>query len=145
MSDNPSAAPGSQPSEEEVRAYLEQLRETPADQVIAEVGSALLSAAQVKAGRPDARLLIDAAGAITDAVSDKVDANLHKQLSEAVTQLRLAQVEAEKQGGGGAPPGGQPPRPESSAERPSAPSAPDAGQPPPPTGGAAKRLWTPGS
>lgn len=144
MSSNPSAA-GSQPSEEEVRAYMEQLRETPADQVIAEVGSALLSAAQVKIGRPDARLLIDAAGAVTETVVGKVDGNLHQQLQEAVTQLRLAQVEAEKQDSGGSAPPPSEPR-ESPASTGPAPTQPASGTgQAPPSGGTTKRLWTPGS
>ncbi len=103
MSDRPidptGGQPGSQeqPSEEEVRAYLSQLREAPVEQVLAEVSSALLNAAQVKLGRRDARLLIDLTAAIADGGRDALSEDIIGQLDDALNQLRLAQVEAEKQ------------------------------------------------
>ena len=54
-----------EPTEEEIRAYLSQLREAPVDQVLAEVVNALLNAAQVKLGRRDGRLLIDTVAAVS--------------------------------------------------------------------------------
>ena len=86
-----------QPSEEEIRAYLSQLREAPVDQVLAEVSNALLNAAQVKVGRRDGRLLIDATAAMTDAVRGHAAQELTDQLDQALTQLRMAQVEGEQQ------------------------------------------------
>ena len=86
-----------QPSEEEIRAYLSQLREAPVDQVLAEVANALLNAAQVKVGRRDGRLLIDGLAAMTDAVRGHAAEELTTQLDEALTQLRMAQVEGEQQ------------------------------------------------
>jgi hypothetical protein len=146
-----------EPTEEEVRAYLGQLRAAPVDQVVAEVASALLNAAQVKLGRRDGRLLLDLAGAVADRTRDELPKELTDQVDQALTQLRVAQVEAEKEvaaaaqqghvepddlggaGGGGAtaPPTG------------TGPEAPPTGtpgqQPPPePGGGAASRLWVPG-
>ena len=90
-------AGGDQPTEEELRAYLGQLREAPADQVLAEVLSGLLNAAQVKLGRRDARLLLDIAAAAVDAGRDRLPSELTQQVDEVLTQLRLAQVEAERE------------------------------------------------
>lgn len=144
MSDQPAAPGGGEPSEEEVRAYVDQLRRAPADQVVAEVASALLNAAQVKLGRQDGRLLIDVAASVTDSVRGRLDKPLTDQLDQALTQLRLAQVEAEQQvaraaaqgyeetGDLAAEPGGD-------DADPSPPPAPAPGQ-----DSAASRLWVPG-
>lgn len=97
---DPTAGPGGQgeqPSPEEVRAYLEQVRGAPVDQVVAEVASALLNAAQVKLGRRDARLLLDLVGDVTERVRGVLPDELTKQLSDVLAQLRLAQVEAERE------------------------------------------------
>jgi hypothetical protein len=88
---------GEQPSEEEIRAYLSQLRAAPVDQVIAEVASAILNAAQVKLGRQDGRVLIDVLGAVTEQVRGRLPEELTGQLEDALSQLRMAQVEAEQQ------------------------------------------------
>jgi hypothetical protein len=88
---------GEQPSEEEIRAYLSQLRAAPVDQVIAEVASAILNAAQVKLGRQDGRVLIDVLGAVTEQVRGRLPDELTGQLEDALSQLRMAQVEAEQQ------------------------------------------------
>ena len=93
----PNAGQPDEPSEEEVRQYLAQMRGAPADQVVVEVVQGLLNAAQVKLGRNDARLLLDATAAINDAVRGRVDQELVKQVDQALSQLRLAQVEAERE------------------------------------------------
>lgn len=90
-------AGGDQPTEEELRAYLGQLREAPADQVLAEVLSGLLNAAQVKLGRRDGRLLLDVVAGAVDAGRDRLPTELTNQVDEILTQLRLAQVEAERE------------------------------------------------
>jgi hypothetical protein len=140
------------PSEAELEQMLVQMREAPAEQVLVEVVNVLLQAAQVKLGRPDARLLIDAVAAVADAAAGRADAALLGQVGQAVTQLRMAQVEAE-----GGQPGREPQIPPSTpaaaptppAGGPAAPGAgpgaepgagPGAGQ-----GGAGRsRLWVPG-
>lgn len=164
MSDVPSdplgqaaAGGGQEPSEEEIRAYLGQLRSAPADQVLAEVSSALANAAQVKLGRKDARLLLDVVAAVSETIRGRVADDLPDQLDDVLTKLRLAQVEAERevaaaaaqghaeQGDLGSEDGGQEEGDEGSPS-PSAPgesSAPGSG-PAPGQGAAAKRLWTPG-
>ncbi len=145
------------PSEEEVRQYLAQMRSAPADQVLAEVVQGLLNAAQVKLGRNDARLLLDATAAMTDAVRGQVDEQLVGQVDQALSQLRLAQVEAEREvasagqdepndtgGGAGRAPSGGP--------APSTPTGPGAGQTPstppqqtpPQQPSQASKLWIPG-
>lgn len=88
---------GRQPTEEEVRAYLAQLRQTDATEIIAQAFSALASGAEVKLGRRDARLLIDAAAAVAEGVGERIDERVRQQMDQAVSQLRLAQVDAEKQ------------------------------------------------
>lgn len=150
MSDQPidptGGQPGSQdqPSEEEVRAYLSQLREAPVEQVLAEVSSALLNAAQVKLGRRDARLLIDLTAGIADGGRDALSEDIIGQLDDALNQLRLAQVEAEKQVSAsgeaesndlGEPADGAV---DSAAEGPASSGTPSAGS------DAASRLWVPG-
>lgn len=121
---------------------LAQMREAPAEQVLVEVINVLLQAVQVKLGRRDARLLIDAVAAVTAATDGRVDPTLQAQIAQALTQLRLAQVEAERQEGiagetgataADAAPGAVPPSPAPSPQASPAPGAP-----------AASRLWVPG-
>jgi len=137
---------GDGPSEAELQQMLAQMRESPAEQVLVEVVNVMLQAVQVKLGRPDARLLLDAVAAITECVRGRADAQLVDQVAEAVTQLRMAQVEAEG-GATSAVPG-----PDAT---PAPGPAPASGPAPGPTRGAAapsgqaggpggSRLWVPG-
>lgn len=150
MSDVPfdpsQAAGGQEPSEEEVRAYLGQLRAAPVEQVVAEVASALLNAAQVKLGRQDGRLLLDMAAALADQGRGRLPEELLSQVDQALAQLRMAQVEAEKEVTQAASQGHV-------EQGDLAGEAPDAGTPStggapsePPSSGpsAASRLWVPG-
>lgn len=139
-----------EPTEEEIRAYLAQLRVAPTDQVLAEVASAIINAAQVKLGRQDARLLIDVLGALTEQVRGVLADELTDGLDDALTQLRLAQVEAERQVAAAAAQGHQEqddlPLEPAGEGAPGAAGA-DQGQAPPPQQpgpGAASRLWVPG-
>jgi hypothetical protein len=120
------------PDEAEVRAMLAEMREAPAEQVLAEVASVLLQAAQVKIGRPDARVLLDAVAAVATAIEGRAQDGLVGQVQNAVTQLRLAQVEAERELGIAPPP-----------DRPATP-APAAGAPGAASARPAPRLWVPG-
>jgi hypothetical protein len=145
-----------EPTEEEVRAYLGQLRAAPVDQVVAEVASALLNAAQVKLGRRDGRLLLDLVGDLAERTRPHLPDELTGQVDEALTQLRMAQVEAEKevaaaaqQGhvepddlGSGGPQGGAAGGAQGAGDGDPPPQA--AQQPPEEPGGAASRLWVPG-
>lgn len=142
-----------QPSEEEVRAYVAQLRAAPVDQVVAEVVSALLNAAQVKLGRRDGRLLIDLVGALATTGREELSADLLGQVDQALTQLRMAQVEAETQVAAAAAQGqaepndlGSTPSAEDATSSPGAPTG-DAPQSPPPAQSqpTGKKLWVPGT
>lgn len=93
----PAGGPGGQPSEQEIRAYLAQLRQTDVNEIVAQAFSMLASGAEVKMGRRDARLLIDAAAAVADATGERLDERLTEQMDEALAQLRTGQVDAEGQ------------------------------------------------
>jgi hypothetical protein len=145
------SGPGEQPSEEEIRAYLSQLRGAPAEQVVAEVISALLNAAQVKLGRRDGRLLLDLAVGVIDGAREHLSAELTQQVDQVLAQLQVAQVEAEREVAAAAEQGHQEPGDLGSepAEAPDAAASPPSGDasevPPrqdPPAGGS--RLWVPG-
>lgn len=143
---------GEQPSEEEVRAYLGQLRGAPAEQVVAEVVSALLNAAQVKLGRRDGRLLLDLAVGVVDRARPHLPAELLDQVDQVLSQLQVAQVEAEGEvtaaaaqghqepndlGSGGAP---QAAPSEAAPQSDARPASPPPDEPP----SAGSRLWVPG-
>jgi hypothetical protein len=84
-------------SDADARQLVEQLRSTPAEQIITEVFSILLQAAQVKLGRRDARLFIDLCALILQHAGGHVSEELGKQVEQALGDLRLAQVSAENQ------------------------------------------------
>ena len=69
----------------------------PGKQVIAEVLQGLLNAAQVKLGRRDARLLIDLSASVVDHARPHLSGDLASQVDQALSQLRMGQVEAEKE------------------------------------------------
>jgi len=78
---------------------LDRLRSAPAEEIIADLFSTLLSAAQVKLGRRDARLFIDLCAEMLLYSRPHVADELAKQVEAALGQLRLAQVSAESQAG----------------------------------------------
>lgn len=84
-----------QPSEDEVREYLEQLRSAPAEQVVADIIFGLVNASQAKLGRRDARLLIDLTSTVLDQARAHLSADLVGEVDQVLGQLRLAQVQAE--------------------------------------------------
>jgi hypothetical protein len=84
----------------EAREYARRLRALPVDQVLGEYLSGLLSAAQVKLGRRDARLLIDVAAAAHEHARSHLPGELTKQIDQALGQLRMAQVTAEGKASG---------------------------------------------
>ena len=95
----PGAQPGQgrQPTEEEVREYLAQLRQTDVTEIVAQAFSMLASGAEVKLGRRDGRLLIDAAAAVAEVAGPKLDERLAEQMEQALSQLREGQIDAEEQ------------------------------------------------
>ncbi|MDX1510009.1 MAG: hypothetical protein R3249_01565 [Nitriliruptorales bacterium] len=134
----PPGTPG-QPSQEEMQAALAQLREAPLTEVVLDIIQGLLSAAQVKIGRRDGRLLLDVVASVTNQVAPHVDQRLVDQVNQALTQLRMNQVEAEQQI---AQSGEDEPNDLETATSP----APDDGTAASPPGaeGATSRLWIPG-
>lgn len=146
----PAGAAGADgPSEEEVRQYLDQMRSAPVEQVLAEVLQGLLNAAQVKLGREDARLLLDTAATITDNVGEHLSDQLAQQVDQALSQLRMAQVEAEKEAAQGAPEindlGAAPDLDGADAGSPESPDPAAQQQPQPGSPGSqTSKLWIPG-
>lgn len=127
-------------SQEELDAYLAQLREAPIRDVIAQAASMLLTAAQAKLGRPDARRLIDAANGVLDGAGDALG-DVREPLQQAIAQLKMAQVQAERDAGVQPPPEADQP---SGAEQPASPPRQPQQPPQPPQPKATDRLWIPG-
>jgi hypothetical protein len=146
VSDSTGTAP--QSSEQQAQEYARQLRSAPVEQIVTEILSGLLNAAQVKLGRRDARLLIDLTALVHEQARRYLPADLTKQVDQLLAQLRLAQVQSESAAAD------QPAEPNDLAEVPTppagaatpppAPSAPQPGQPPPGQPPPASRLWVPG-
>jgi hypothetical protein len=128
------------PSEEELQAMLLQMREAPVEQVLAEVINVLFQTIQVKLGLADARVLIDVVGALMEATTGRIDPQLQAQVVQALSQLRLAQVEEERRLG--IPPA-DPPQAPPAATQPRPSAVPGAAPGTDPSGGAS-RLWVPG-
>lgn len=136
-----------QPTEEEIKAYLGQIREADPAAIIVQAYQMLGEGAQIKLGRSDARVLIDAMAGLADAVESGLPAELAGQMKQGVAQLQAAQVQAEQQGGQDAttPQAGQPAAEPSAPGQPQAPAPGSQGQPG--AGGEEKltdRLWVPG-
>jgi hypothetical protein len=122
-SGGPSRPPGDddEPTEAEMRAEMEQLREqlarTPAEVVVANHAFGLfeLAALHLSLQPPQleqARLAIDALAALVDALGTRLE-DAGVQLAEGLSQLRLAYVqihaaEQARSGGGGTPAAGAP-------------------------------------
>ena len=90
-------------SEPEAREIVERLRSAPAEEIIADTFSTLLSTAQVKLGRRDARLFIDLCAQALEYAGRYLPEELVKQVETALGQLRLAQVSAENEVAKGEP------------------------------------------
>jgi hypothetical protein len=124
-----------QPTEQEIRQYLSQLRGTPADHVVSEILYGLLNAAQAKLGRRDGRLMIDLSGLVLDHARRLLPADQATQLDQLLAQLRIGQVHAENEVAARAEP-----EPNDLAEAPT-PPAPAPSVPPQRP---ATKLWVPG-
>ncbi len=137
-------------SEEELRAALSEMRQAPVGEIVAQVVSVLANGAQVKLGRHDARLLIDLTDTVMKQTRAHLDERFTREVDEVLGQLRMAQVEAERQvaasseeeqndlagaaGTGGQTPAAGQEQQAAQREQPQQPQQP---------GGS--RLWTPGS
>ena len=140
-----------QPSPEEMRAYLEQLRDADAAGLLAEAFNLLATGAQVKLGRPDARMLIDALAGMVKAADTAMPPEIIHQMNQGVAQLQMAQVQAERELAAEQSAAGDQSPPDAAAPSGEGSPAGDPGPPPPSgqgPGGVDKkmtdRLWIPG-
>ena len=90
-------APGPQPTEEELRQYLMELRQADPAEFLMQAVNILVTGAQAKIGMADGRLLIDAMAALVASTQDRLPAELGEALRNAVVQLQTAQVQAERE------------------------------------------------
>lgn len=142
MSD-PTQMPG-QPSPEEMRAYLEQLREADVTGLVAEAFNLLATGAQVKLGRPDARTLIDSLAGIVQATEGGLPSEVSQQMTQGVAQLQMAQVQAEREAAGAQGTDADAPLPEGEAGAPAAPRMSSPGDGAQDSQRMTDRLWVPG-
>jgi hypothetical protein len=84
-------------SEEELRQYVAQLREAPVAELVAQAYTMLGTWAEAKLGRRDARTLIDGLHGLVQAAAGGLPEDLTKQMQGGISQLQLAQVQAEQQ------------------------------------------------
>jgi hypothetical protein len=91
------------PTQEEVREYVEKFRVAPAEQILAEMLYTSINAAQVKLGRRDARLFIDFSALMLERLRDYLPTEIVTQVEPAIGQLRMAQVQAEREVASGEP------------------------------------------
>lgn len=89
-----------EPSAEELQAYLTRLREADAREIVIQAYTLLGTGAEVKLGRRDARILIDAMAGLAQAVGPALGDEVATGMQGGVRQLQLAQVEAERQAAG---------------------------------------------
>lgn len=134
-----STEPSGAPSQEELQAYLEQLRAAPAEEIVIQAYSLLGTGAEVKLGRPDARLLIDAMAGLVQAAGPRLG-ELGPRMNSGLAQLQMAQVEAERQA-----PQGAAPEPAAATPQPPPPADPPGTAPQDAAGQRmTDRLWIPG-
>lgn len=135
------------PTEEQMRAYLENLRDAQPVEIVVQAFGLLATASEVKLGRIDARVLIDGMAALLEATAERMPAEIADRMQQTVAQLQMAQVQAERdlaaaetgeQDAGAVDEGAQAPP---SAEPPSAAQQQQQQQP---REDVTNRLWIPG-
>lgn len=140
-------APGSQPTEEEMRAALEEeLRRVRVEQVVTEATVSILNVAVLRAGLVpgsegerdlgQTRLGIEAVRALLPLVEQVLGSEQARPIRDALSQLQMAYVQAVNAEPGSDAPEGQAP-PESPREQPAEPEGPGPAQ-------RSGRLWVPG-
>lgn len=127
------------PSPDEARQLVERMRSAPAEEIIADLFSTLLSTAQIKLGRRDARLFIDLCAATLDHARGSLSDQLCTTVETALAQLRMGQVSAEAE----VARSGQP-EPNDLDRVPSPPTVGREGSAPADRPAAPSRLWVPG-
>ena len=91
------AGQGGERAADDAAEYARRLRALPVDRVVGDFLFSMLSAAQVKLGRRDARLLIDVAAVAHEHARPHLSADVTRQVDQALGQLRMGQVNAENQ------------------------------------------------
>ncbi len=81
----------------EAQELVERLRSAPAEAILTDLFSTLLSTSQVKLGRRDARLFIDLCALMFEHAGRYLSEEVGKQVETALGQLRLGQVGAENE------------------------------------------------
>jgi hypothetical protein len=84
-------------TETDAEELVKRLRSAPAEEILTELFATMLSTAQVKLGRRDARLFIDLCAQALELAGPHLSGELRKQVETALGQLRLAQVTAESE------------------------------------------------
>jgi hypothetical protein len=136
-----------EPTEEEIRAYLQQVREADPAAIVVQAYRMLGEGAELKLGRADARVLIDALAAVAEATAVSLPAELVEQMRDGVRQLQSAQVQAEREQGEPAATAAPPPAAAQPAAAGAPGSAPMTGTPrtsEPTDPKVTDRLWIPG-
>jgi hypothetical protein len=131
-----------EPGEEQMRAYLESLRTAQPVEIIVQSFGIMATAAEVKLGQPDARVLIDGMGALLEATAGKMPGEIVDRMRQTVHQLQLAQVQAEREDAGDAATAAEGPTADRADQQPSGQAPPQ--RPQEPQSDAASRLWIPG-
>ena len=127
-------------AEPDAGELVERLRSAPAEEIITDLFSTLLSTAQVKVGRRDARLFIDLCAQVLEYAGRYLPEELGNQVEAALGQLRLAQVRAESEVAKGEPEPNdlsQIPTPPTAGNRAGADSGNQSASP-------SSKLWVPG-
>ena len=75
---------GAGPSEHDAHQLVQRLRSAPAQEIMTELFSTLLSTAQVKLGRRDARLFINLCAHALEYTGPHLPEELHKQVEQAL-------------------------------------------------------------
>ena len=83
--------------DQDARELVKRLRSAPAEEIVADLFSTLLSTAQVKLGRRDARLFIDLCALMSEYAGRHLSDELTTQVETALARLRLSQVSAERE------------------------------------------------
>jgi hypothetical protein len=142
-SEPPAGGPGPEPTEEELRAALEEeLRRVRVEQVVTEATVSILNVAVLRAGLvpgsegerdlDQTRMGIEAVRALLPLVEQAVGAEQARPIRDALSQLQMAYAQAVQASGADAPE--RPPAPE---QQPPSESGPGPAQ-------RSGRLWVPG-
>ena len=136
------------PPDEDTQALVEALRAAPAEEIITDIVSTLLSTAQVKLGRNDGRLFIDLCGVTMDHAAAYLSDDVRGQVDAVLGQLRMAQVNAERAVAEAGEPRPndlpQPPAPARAGAHPSGSATPSGSPSSPATSTSPSGLWVPG-